>query len=96
MATCKVVTEKELELEYGETPESIEEIKRLAEDAETGKFPLGKVSRVGRPALASEATKILAFRIPASKAEAFDRKARENGETKSQAFRELVDAYLEA
>lgn len=96
MATCKVVTEKGLMLEYGETPEGIEEIKRLAADAEAGVFPTGKVSRVGRPSLASEATKILAFRIPTSKAEAFERKARENGETKSQAFRELVDAYLEA
>ena len=44
MATCKVVTEKELELEYGETPESIEEIKRLAENAEVEAFLPGKVT----------------------------------------------------
>lgn len=96
MSTCKVVSEKDLLFEYHETPESVAEIRQLAEAAETGTLSTGKSSRIGRPPLSTDGTKILAFRIPASKADAFDRKALENGETRSQAFRELVDAYLEA
>lgn len=67
-----------------------------ADAFERGEWPEGKTTQVGRPALSDGETKILSFRIPASKAEAFAQKAKREGKTKSEAFRDLVDRYLEA
>lgn len=68
-----------------------------ANSFESGTWPEGKTVSPGRPPLAADSnTKILSFRISASKAAAFEKKATERGETRSQAFRDFVDMYLEA
>lgn len=50
----------------------------------------------GRPPLSGEGTVMLSFRAPANEVDAFELKALQNGETKSQAMRTAMNLYLEA
>ncbi|MCH3942558.1 MAG: hypothetical protein LKE37_02380 [Atopobiaceae bacterium] len=71
------------------TDDAIEE---MAGRFEAGEFP-GHTTKVvvGRPRISREELKTVTVKVPASVVVAFDRKATEVGETRSQRLRELME-----
>ncbi|MDR3070370.1 MAG: ribbon-helix-helix domain-containing protein [Propionibacteriaceae bacterium] len=65
-----------------------------AESFERGEWPEGKTVVIGRPSLADEEVKVVTFRLPVSKIVELDRKAAQQGISRSQGLREAVEEYL--
>jgi hypothetical protein len=72
-----------------------EMIERWAAAYESGKYlgVAGEVT-VGRPRLAVEEVRSVAFKLPVSKINAIDELARQQGETRSEFLRDAVDSIL--
>lgn len=73
------------------TEEMLEEMGEAAEKGEYPGTPGTFVTRPGRPRLADEDLRTMGFRAPESLVVAFERKAREHGQTKSERLRDLVE-----
>lgn len=98
MYRFKHVTNEEAIREYGLTAEEIKELEERADAYDRGEWPEDAVfTRVGRPSLDGEGdTKVITFRLPASRLERLDAKAGAKGQSRSEAFREAIDQWLEA
>lgn len=73
-----------------------QDIEDIAERLERGGLP-GKWGRVlvGRPRISSEQLKLIGVKVPESEVRAFDEKAAQNGQTRSQRLRQLIERDLE-
>lgn len=73
-----------------------QDIEEIAERLERGGLP-GKWGRVlvGRPRISSERLKLIGVKVPESEVRAFDEKAAQNGQTRSQRLRQLIERDLE-
>ena len=98
--TIKKLTDEELIRDYGETPESLDRLKRHAEYIEkTGELPPAKsttiVVRRGRPAVFDEQLDMITWRAQRSQRELMDASVRKHGETRSDFMREAVNLLLQ-
>lgn len=73
-----------------------QDIEEIAARLERGELP-GKWGRVlvGRPRISSEQLKLIGAKVPESEVHAFDEKAAQNGQTRSQRLRQLIERDLE-
>ena len=73
-----------------------QDIEEIAERLERGGLP-GKWGRVlvGRPRISSEQLKLIGVKVPESEVRAVDEKAAQNGQTRSQRLRQLIERDLE-
>lgn len=78
---------KDLERELGF---DIDEIEKAAEAYENDEWPAGRTTRLGRPPIADEPSAVLSTRVGESVIAAFDEKAKQHGQTRTERLRELV------
>lgn len=72
-----------------------EQLNRMAAEYESGSWEGGVGTIVpGRPRIYDEEMETISFRLPKSRVNAIDAKARRNGETRSQFLRQAVDDAL--
>jgi len=76
-----MLTKKELKARYNMSEEELAELEASSKAYESGNWPSGKITRVGRPSIAMEEVKPIKVRLPVSKINALDGKARDKGET---------------
>ena len=89
-----MITEEELRSVYGLADNDIDELKTSAEAYESGEWPEGVVTRIGRPSMYSEPMRAVPFRLGITKIAKLDAKAKELGVTRSEAMRKAVDLWL--
>ena len=73
-----------------------EMLDKMAARHESGDWSQAKIGKVitGRPSIADEEVRSVVFRLPVSKIAAIDACAAEQGETRSQYLRNVIDAAL--
>ncbi|WP_055426728.1 ribbon-helix-helix protein, CopG family [Bifidobacterium aesculapii] len=72
-----------------------EQLNHMAAEYESGDWEGGVGSVVpGRPRIYDEEMETISFRLPKSRVNAIDAKAKRNGETRSQFLRQAVDDAL--
>jgi len=89
-----MITKEELKSRYGATDAEVAELQESAQAYESGVWPSGKITRVGRPGIADEEAKPITVRLPMSQIAALDGKAKKRGETRSSAVRDAVSKWL--
>lgn len=89
-----MITKGELKARYNISEEELAELEASAKAFESGNWPSGKITRVGRPSIAAEEVKPITVRLPVSQINALDGKARNTGGTRSSAVREAVSDWL--
>ena len=89
-----MITKEELKARYNMTDKELDELEASAKAYESGDWPSGKITRVGRPSIAAEPIKPITVRLPISQIIALDGKAKNQGETRSAAIREAVSEWL--
>jgi hypothetical protein len=67
-----------------------------ADAFESGTWPEGRTVVLGRPRMASEEVRPVTFKLPISKINALDRLASNQGETRSEFLRNVIDRELTA
>lgn len=78
---------KDLERELGF---DIDELEKAAKAYENDEWPAGRTTRLGRPPIADEPSAVLSTRVGESVIAAFDEKAKQHGQTRTERLRELV------
>lgn len=68
----------------------IGELEKTAEAYENDEWPAGRTTRLGRPPIADEPSAVLSTRVGESVIAAFDEKAKQHGQTRTERLRELV------
>lgn len=89
-----MITDSEAKRKFGLTDADLEGLRREADAFDSGEWPAGRVSRVGRPASGGEPTRPVTFRLVESKASRVDEKAARLGISRGEALREAVDEWL--
>jgi len=82
---------KELEEMFGITAI---EIKERAKAYESGEWPPGKTTIIGRPPLYDDELESVTFRLPKSRIRAIEELITQKGETRSEFLRKAVDKAL--
>ena len=83
---------EEIDRTFGVTDDQLDQ---MAAPYESGEWEGGVGTVIpGRPRLYDEEMETISFRLPKSRVNAIDAKARSNGETRSQFLRQAVDAAL--
>jgi hypothetical protein len=85
----------ELKTRHGMSEVELAELDASASAYERGEWPTGKVTRIGRPSIASEEVRPITVRLPVSQITALDHKAAKFGTTRSSAVREAIGGWLE-
>lgn len=68
----------------------IDELEKAAEAYENDEWPAGRTTRLGRPPIADEPSAVLSTRVGESVIAAFDEKAKQHGQTRTERLRELI------
>ena len=82
---------KELEKMFGITSDELE---KSAAAYESGEWPEGKTTRIGRPPLYDDELESVTFRLSKSRIRAIEELMVQRGETRSEFLREAVDKAL--
>ena len=87
-------TAKELKSQYGVSSKELADLEASAQTYEKGEWPSGKISRVGRPSIATDEAKPITVRLSISQIAALDQNARQTGGTRSSAVRKALSEWL--
>ena len=90
-----MVDKKELIEKYGMTSEELAELEHDAKQYESGNWPEGKVTIMGRPPLYDgDELENVTFRIRKSRLKALERATRQVGKSRSEFLRDAVEDAL--